>query len=183
MVSGFREEVTAEMRARLAVNRHGRLTADQWKDMVTEPLVILLLLMVPLILFLGPRLVVLTIRGILVISLVIVVVVVVPMLFRAYRYSRAPVHFSVLYAGADPVRGFVFWRPQVLYTREGQEIRFRKRLAPFVRLRPNRSYLVYYLKDGKQDVLLSLAPADHPEADRWQPDSAFHERFARRTGA
>jgi hypothetical protein len=170
------------MRSRLMTNRHGKLTSDQWKDMVTEPLIVLLLLLVPLILFLGPRLLMLTARGIIFVWVIALIVVFVPMLFRARRYARAAVYFDRLYAGDHPGPAFLFWRPTVLYTEDGTEIRFKRRLAPVSQLRPNRAYLVYYLRDASEYVLLSMAPADHPDSHQWQPSSAFHERFARRAG-
>ena len=47
------------------------------------------------------------------------------------------------------------------------------------------SYLPYLLEPHLRTIawycrLLSIAPADHPESERWQPSTAFHERFARR---
>jgi hypothetical protein len=170
------------MRARLAVNRHGQLTADQWKDMVTEPLVTLLLLLAPTIMILGPRVLAVTVRGLWVVAVVFVLMVVVPMIFRAQRYARAPVRCSTLYAGANPASRLFFWRPLVLYSADGEAVRFTKRLAPHLGLYPNRAYLVYYLQDSKHQVLLSLAPADHPDARHWQPSDLFQERLRRRTG-
>jgi hypothetical protein len=178
----MRDEVSQDMRSRLLTNRHGRLTSDQWKDMVTEPLAVLLLLMVPIVLILGPRLTVIVARGWLILLAVGLLVVVIPTLLRARRYSRAPIYFERLYAGDNPVSILLFWRPQILFTEDGEERRFRRRLAPPMRLRPNRAYLVYYLQDNQQPVLLSMAPADHPAIDQWQPSAAFHERFARRAG-
>lgn len=178
----MRDELSQEMRSRLLTNRHGKLTGDQWKDMVTEPLVVLLLLMIPVILLAGPRISALVTRGWLVLLGALVMLVVIPVLLRARRYALAPVYFEQLYAGERPGSIFFFWRPQVLYTADGREMRFRRRLAPMLYLRPNRAYLVYYLRDAGQNVLLSIAPADHPDAERWQPSAAFHERFARRAG-
>jgi hypothetical protein len=178
----LRDEVSAEMRDRLSNNRHGRLTVDQWKDMVTEPIIILLMLTIAAVLVFGPRLLVLTARGMVFLVLAVLLMLVVPLAFRAWRYARAPVHFERLYASDNPASAVLFWRPQVLYTENGTEIRFRRRLAPITQLRPNRAYCVYYLRDAGQYVLLSMAPADHPDAERWQPSQTFHERFARRTG-
>lgn len=176
------DDLSQDMRSRLLTNRHGKLTPDQWKDMVTEPLVILLLLLAPAIIVLGPRLGGFIARGWAVMLVAGLLVLVVPLLFRARRYARAPLYFEQLYAGDNPALPLLFWRPQLLYTPNGEERRFRKRLAPSLRLRPNRAYIVYYLRDAGQLVLLSIAPADHPDAVRWQPSTAFHERFARRGG-
>lgn len=174
------DSVSPDMRDRLLTNRHGKLTSDQWKDMVTEPLAILLVLLMPLVIIAGPRLVAFTLRGIVIVLVAVVVLVILPLLFRARRYARAAVHVETLYAGDNPRPMLLFWRPLVLYTKAGNLIRFKKRLAPNVRLRPNHAYLAYYLRDAGEYVLLSIAPADHPDSDRWQPSSAFHERFARR---
>ncbi|MBZ0304212.1 MAG: hypothetical protein K8J31_31040 [Anaerolineae bacterium] len=177
----MRDEVSSEMRARLISNRNGKLTVDQWKDMVTEPLTILLLLLAPLVIVMGPRLAAFSIRGWIIVLLVGTTLLSVPLIFRAWRYARAAIHFEKLYAGDHPSPAVLFWRPCVLYTDKGTEVRFTKRLAPVVALRPNHAYIVYYLRDSGQHVLLSLAPAEHPDAERWQPSPAFHERFARRT--
>src|SRR5690606_1373431 len=86
--------ISQAMRARLTINRDGRLTSEQWKDLVTEPLVILLLVLAPLILILGPRLVALALRGWVLALVVVLLVVVVPIIARAWRYARLPVHFA-----------------------------------------------------------------------------------------
>ena len=90
------DSVPPEMRGRLLSNREGKLTGEQWKDMVSEPLVIVLLLAAPAIMVLGPRLL-LGFRGFLFIAAVVLLVVMVPTLWRAFRYWRAPVHFAELY--------------------------------------------------------------------------------------
>ncbi len=170
------------MRARLTMNRDGRLTSEQWKDLVTEPLVILLLVLAPIILILGPRLVALALRGWLLVVGVVLVVVVVPIIVRAWRYARVPVYFATLYAGDHPTYMGVFRRRLELYTADGEAVRFNKQLAPSIPLRRNRAYLVYYLRENDRPILLSFAPADHPDAERWKPSTSFHTRFAERTG-
>lgn len=175
------DNVSAQMRSRLLTNRHGKLTTDQWKDIVTEPLITLLLLLTPAIVILGPSLFLLTLRIFFVLLVVVAIIVMIPMVFRARRYARAPIYFERLYAGDHPTRRLFFWRPQVLYTEEGEALRFTKRLAPFLPLRPNHAYVTYYLREADQHVLLSLAPADHPEAEKWQPSTTFYDRQARRT--
>lgn len=148
--------------------------------MVTEPLVILMLLMAPLVLVLGPRLLAFTARGLIVLVVTVALMVLIPMIFRARRYARAPVQFAQLYASDNPISGFLFWRPLVFYTEGGEEIRFKKRLAPLIRLRPNRAYIVYYLEEPEHKVLLSFAPVEHPDAAHWQPSTNFYARQARR---
>ena len=174
------EHVTEHMRSRLAQNREGRLTSDQWKDMVTEPLTVLLLLMVPVVIFIGPRVLAFGARGLIFVLLTALLVMVIPLIFRARRYARAAVQFERLYAGDNPTPITRFWQPLELYSADGQPIRFKKRLAPYTLLHPNRSYLVYYLREHDHNVLLSLAPAEHPEVDKWLPTTTFYNRQAQR---
>ena len=174
--------ISQAMRARLTINRDGRLTSEQWKDLVTEPLVILLLVLAPLILILGPRLVALALRGWVMALAVVLLVVVVPIVARAWRYARLPVHFATLYAGDYPGAVGFFRRKLELYTADGEAVRFNKQLAPPTSLRPNRAYLVYYLRENDRPILLSFVPADHPDADQWKPSASFHTRFAERAG-
>jgi hypothetical protein len=181
MAKPKREVVSKEMRARLLTNRHGKLTTDQWKDMVTEPIIKLLLLMVPAVLLLGPLAISMTARVLWVVGLAVLIVMVIPLVFRARRYARAPVHFATLYAGGNPLTPWLFWQADVLYTQSGEAIRFGKRLAPFTILKPDEAYNVYYLREANVNVLLSLAPADHQDSDLWQPSESFQARQAQRS--
>jgi hypothetical protein len=174
-----RDIVTPEMRARLLVNREGKLTSDQWKSIVTEPLATLLVLMIPGVFILGPRLAYFLVGGLWIVAVMVIVAVVAVLAARAARYARLPLHFGTFYAGDVPPL-WMFWKPDLLYTEADKPVRFGKRLAPNLRLQPGQSYLVYYLKDTGNNVLLSIAPADHVEADRWKPTPAFQARFSRR---
>jgi hypothetical protein len=122
-----------------------------------------------------------TARVLWVVGLAVFIVIVIPLIFRARRYARAPVHFATLYAGANPLTPWLFWRADVLYTQSGEAIRFTRRLAPFTILKPDGAYIVYYLREPKENVLLSLAPADHEDVDLWQPSESFHTRQAQRS--
>lgn len=183
-MASYTEPINPEMASRLAENRDGRLTSNQWVSIVTEPLNLLLLLCLPLILVVGPRLFLLSLRGgrILPIMLIMLVIVVVPLVFRAMRYARIPVEHAVLYSDTVQPSRWFFWRPPVMFHEDGSPARFRKRLAPYTPLEPNQSYIVYYMKDGDQMVLLSLAPTNHRYAERWQPSTTFHTRQQRRKG-
>lgn len=174
------DSVTEYMRARLLVNRHGRLTTDQWKDMVTEPLATLGVLLIPGVFVLGPRLGAFIWGGFALVTLAAVLALVISLALRARRYARAAVHFAILHGGAATPPFWAVWRPIVLYTEDGEAVRFGKRLTPYTRLQQNVPYLVYFLQDGTTNVLLSLAPAHHPDADLWQPSAAFHSQFGRR---
>ena len=175
-----RQTVSPDMQKRLAANRQGRLTADQWKELVMEPVVVILLLMVPVLFILGPRVAVLG-RGLWLTGILIFVLIIVPALFRAYRYGRLPIQCATLVAGEQTPPSWKVWKPPVLHTPSGAVIRFDKKLAPYTMLARGKSYLVYYLKDGKSYVLLSIIPADHPDADKWQPSATFKARAGQRT--
>lgn len=168
------------MRARLLVNRHGKLTTDQWKDMVTEPLATLTLLFIPGAVILGPRLGAFIWGGFMMVTLAAIIALAVSLLLRARRYARAPVHFAILRAGDHIPPFWAYWRPTVLYAENGNATRFHKRLAPYTRLQRGQQYLVYFLQEDQANVLLSIAPADHPDADLWQPSAQFQSRLNRR---
>lgn len=163
-------------------NRDGRLTPDQWKQIVAEPLVTLMVLMIPGIFVLGPRLGAFIIGGSWLIGLMVIAGLGLMLLLRAIRYARAPLHMGTFYAGEETGTWWMFWKPEVMYNESDKPVRFHKRLAPPLPTRPGGRYLVYYLKDADKNVLLSIAPADHADANRWQPTAAFQARFARRSG-
>jgi hypothetical protein len=173
--------VTDEMRVRLLANRNGKLTIQQYKDAITAPLSTLLVLLAPLILILGTQLALLTARGLWIVLLLGVVGLLVPLIARARRYARAPVRFAVLHADEHPTSFWTFWKPHVMVTQSGETVKFRSRLAPYLRQRPKHDYLVYYLEEAGGNVLLSIAPLDHPDADRWQPTTVFETRLRQRT--
>ncbi len=176
------DSVSPEMRRRLLTNRNGKLTADQWLDLVTEPLVGLLLLLPPVLLIFGPRIAIFKL-AFWVVLLAALAAMFVPAILRARRYARAPLHFDTLYAGARAAPFWRFWRPPALRTASGEQVRFSRRLAPYTPLRRDCAYHVYYLKDSEGLTLLSIAPADHPDARLWQPTEAFAARFERRGGS
>ncbi|RMF79403.1 MAG: hypothetical protein D6737_11570 [Chloroflexi bacterium] len=185
MTKHKRTDVSQDMRKRLRENRHGRMTTDQWKDMVTEPVGKLLALMIPMapvVVLAGSRFLLLGIRRLWFVVLVILVVTIVPLVFRAMRYSRAKVRFATLYAAEDfhTFSFLMFWKKAKFYTENNEEIRFNRRLAPHIPLERDRAYLVYYIEDAGGWVLLSIAPADHPEAEKWKPSERFNTRFAHR---
>jgi len=170
-----------EMRVRLLANRNGKLTTQQYKDVITAPLATLLLLLTTLIIILGARFAILLTRGLWILLLVGIVVLLVPLAMRARRYARAPVHFAVLNAGDHPRSFWQFWKSQEMQTQAGNAVQFRTRLAPYLPLKVNCDYLVYYLEEPDGGILLSLAPADHPDAENWRPTSVFDTRYKDRT--
>ena len=172
--------IPKEMRVRLLANRNGRLTTQQYKDVITAPLATLFLMLTPLIIILGARFAVLFTHGLWILLLVGIIALLVPLVLRARRYARAPVHFAILNAGSHPRAFWLFWKPQVMQTQTGQAVPFRTRLAPYLRLKVNCDYLVYYLEEPDGSILLSVAPADHPDAENWRPTSVFNTRFKER---
>lgn len=156
------------MRARLVANAQGKLTAEQRRDLVTEPLTPLLILLIPGVI-LGSNLLgrALLGRTLVLIVLGVLVIFAVPMVIRAWRYSNPDIQSAVLYTGANGVDRWLFWRAEVLYTDKGDPMKFRRRVAPITILKPNSAYRVYYLDEPVGLVLLSIAPVDHPDAPTW----------------
>lgn len=173
--------VTDKMRERLMSNRDGRIATDQWLDLVIDPLVTLLLLVVPAAIILGPRFTAFVVSLQLPIILLLALVAVgVPLFLRARRYARAPLHFDILTAEENPRGPLLFWRPQQFETQDGEIVRFYKRLSPFMYFRPGYPYMVYFLEEPGGNILLSVAPTDHPDAEKWYPTKFFERRQARR---
>ncbi len=182
MTKRKRDPVLPEMRQRLLANRDGRITANQWIDLIAQPLLILGVLLGLAYIVFGRYMVRLTANYWWVLVPLIILLVLVPLIARAYRYARAPVHFARLYAGVQPWWGFGFWKPQIFYTEHDKEMAFPRRMAPRLPLRIDCEYLVYYLEDGQGKVLLSAAPADHDDAELWLPTKQFEARHERRVG-
>lgn len=169
--------VSPEMRNRLQANRNGRLTTDQWLSIVTKPLLWLVLLIGLAVIVFGPRMMLLSARYWWLGLTLIVLLFVVPLVLRARRYARLPIHFARLYSG---MTALPFQRTTTLFTAADEAVPFRKRMTPMLRLRNDGEYLVYYLVDSSDRVLLSLAPADHADADQFLPTDSFKLRFNKR---
>lgn len=176
-----RDAVSKDMLERLLSNRDGRLTGEQWKDLVTEPLVKLLVVALPagVVMLLTPMGKVIA-RGALFVFVLVILIMFVPLLPRAWRYARMPVEFSVLYSGAKPRPFWRLWSKHEFYHESGAPIRFNKQLAPNFKVQPNQRYLIYYLEDRKDNVLLSAAPETHPDAEDWHPTFAYEMRYQKR---
>ena len=172
------EKILPEMRERLLTNSTGKLTVSQWTDIVTQPIVSLLILLVPLT-FIIPRLI--WGFGVWMIGFLLLILIGV-ILMRAFRYARLPVQFEKMQAEADSAPFWMIWRGSVLADDAGKQMRFNSRLAPPPRLKRQTTYDVFYLRDNDRLILLSIAPANHPDAKRWQPTKAFETRLKRRKG-
>ncbi|MDX1994237.1 MAG: hypothetical protein SF029_17760 [bacterium] len=175
-----RDTVVPEMRERLLTNRTGKLTPAQWVDVVMQPVITLLVLMIPATVVLWTRLALLLRPGLLVLG-IITAVLLVTLVARAVRYARTPVHYTTLEAKAGSAPFWMFWKPVRLYDETGNALIFRKRLSPRPIITPGRRYQVYYLKEAGENILLSLGPTDHPDAAQWEPDRFFQTRHKRRT--
>jgi hypothetical protein len=174
------DKISPEMRKRLLSNRQGKLTTQQWMDMITEPLVPVLLLIAPVIVILGPRALVFGWTACIA-GLGVFAVLAIVSLYRARRYARMPVHFALATLSEGSVPLWKFWQPPVMQTDLGEQLRFNRWIAPKLRIQRNRPYLVYYFKEAEGCVLLSAAPADHPEVEQWKPGEMFAARLKQRT--
>ena len=173
-------KIAAQMRERLLVNRTGKMTSDQWLDIVLQPLTTLLVLMIPLSVVLLPIFLRLAFRIWVIVPLLFVMFV-ATILARGYRYARAPVYFATLTPGTSSTMTRFLRRAVTLYDAEGHGLHFKKWLAPRPPLKDGQPYIVYYLKDHDTNIILSLAPAHHPDAEKWQPTEMFEARLKRRT--
>lgn len=162
---------------RIARNRTGRLTISQWFDITIEPVITLLVLLLPLGVLLLPRLLMWG-RSLWWLVLIVGLVVLIPVPFRAVRYMRMPLRYATLYGGRIPPL-WAFWQPTVFYTPDGEALRFNKLLAPRQRIGRDTAYGVYYFEDAQHRVLLSWYPLEHADANHWQPTEAFEQRDGR----
>lgn len=178
MTDSVSEKIVPEMRERLLINSTGKLTVSQWMDIVTQPIVSLMILLVPLT-FILPRLI--WGFGLWMIGLLLIVLIGV-IVMRAFRYARLPVQFGRMQAKGDSAPIWMVWRGSVLTDEAGKLFRFNSRLSPPPRLKQDSTYDVYYLRDNERLILLSVAPATHPDAKRWQPNKSFETRLKRRQG-
>ncbi|RMG90035.1 MAG: hypothetical protein D6712_00580 [Chloroflexi bacterium] len=170
-----RNIVSDDMRLRLLSNRHGRLTTQQWLTLVAEPLVPILLLTAPAILIFGPRLAAMA-RILPLLMLLGVVLLGAMLITRARRYARKPLRFAVLHAEKDGATIWQFWKRPTLQTRSGIVLKFNKSIAPPLSIKQGQTYIAYFLVDTDRYILLSIAPADHPDAESWYPANAFAKR-------
>jgi len=159
------------MRARLLANRRGKLHNDQWREVVVEPLVTVLVLMVPTIILLRSFLLTLFVGGLWMVGVGGLLVGGILLFFRARRYRRIRVHFGVFRAPDTLPPTWRFWKPVILMTPNGTILSFKHSLTSDKRFKANQEYLVYYLKsdDSKVFTLLSFAPTDHLDTSTWQP--------------
>lgn len=172
-----RDSVVPEMQARLQSNKYGKMTTNQWFDLVTQPIVSLMVLCLPLAIFL-PQFSLFMIGWMLALLAVISIGIFV---MRAYRYARAPIHFAHFNATSSAAALWNRLRPLHLLDEHEERIKFNQRLCPMPKLEGGRAYIAYYLKDDNVHILLSIAPANHPDSADWQPTKLFARRFEQRS--
>lgn len=171
--------VIPAMRQRLAANRQGRLSPAQWFDISTDPLIVMLLLIAPLLVIFSARALPLFVRGG---WIIVLVALLVPVVLRARHYARLPVRYLVLEASQQNWGRVRFWRRQ-FHTADGRTVTFQRSLAPVFPVETGRRYIVYYLAEHDRRLLLSAAPEDHADAALWQPTKSFQWRYEKRTQA
>ena len=174
-----KDVVVSEMRARLLANRNGKMTPGQWLDMVLYPVMTLMVVMIPLSVVLLPVLFRIALR-LWTVGPILLLVFAYVFISRAYRYARAPIHFATLTPRRTTLPVRLFWKSITLYDEDGSGLKFGKWLAPRPSLKGDQAYIVYYLKDQDSHIVLSLAPANHPDVKLWQPTNLFEQRMARR---
>jgi hypothetical protein len=169
--------VSSQMRERLLVNRHGKLHNEQRREVVMEPLITILLLMVPIIILLRSFLLTLFVGGLWMIGVGALLAVGIMLFMRARRYARVPVYFGVFRAPNKLPPKLMLWKPIVLALSDGTPLQFKHSLASDKRFKGNQEYLVYYLKSAEGYTLLSFAPTDHLESHTWRPAKDFKTSF------
>lgn len=175
-----RKPITNMIKTWLGTNRHGRLTSDQWLNLVTAPILTLIFLSVPVtLLFIAtPARLLLAFRGygrwVLPIFLGALVIMLV---LRARRYARLPVYQGIFYSDErETSLGGMFQQNLRLFTEKGEPITFQRFAGPKPALEPDTPYMVYFLVEEDQRTLLSYAPTAHPDVERWEPSEKFYER-------
>jgi hypothetical protein len=169
--------VSPQMRERLLANRRGKLHNEQWREVVTEPLITILLLMVPVIILLRSFLLTLFVGGLWMVGVGALLAVGIMLFMRARRYARVPVYFGVFHTPNKLPSKFMLWKPIILVLSDGTLLQFRYSLASDKHFKVNQEYLVYYLKSAEGYTLLSFAPTDHLESHNWRPAKDFKTSF------
>ena len=151
-------------------NRDGRLSTRQWLELITEPLVSLLLLSVPMALLLGRF----GLAGRLLV-LALVIGFLLTLALRAIRFARVRLCYRELYAVQLQPR-WKFWRKTTFAGRTGDAVRFNHKIAGKLRVKPDESLHAYYVTLGGRNILVSMIPQAHPKADLAEPSADFERR-------
>jgi len=182
-----REPLSRMLRSWLSVNRTGKLASDQWLNLLTAPLLTLIWLAVPLVIIFvfSPARVLLRLGLYSRLAIpVFLVAVVMMLLLRARHYARLPLYRAVLYADNQSLRPWTAVTGDVrLYDETGNIVKFDGFAASVPQLENDIPYLVYFLEEPSNRVLLSYAPLNHPDIDQWEPTDDFFNRQKRRSSA
>jgi hypothetical protein len=169
--------VSPQMRERLLANRRGKLHNEQRRELVMEPLITILLLMIPAIMLLRGYLLTLFVGGLWMIGVGALLAVGIMLFMRARRYAHIPVYFGVFRAPHKLPSKLMLWKPVVLALSDGTPLHFKHSLASDKHFQASQEYLVYYLKSAEGYTLLSFAPTDHLESHTWRPTKDFKTSF------
>lgn len=169
--------VSPQMRAQLLANRHGKLHNEQWREIVLEPLITILVLMVPTIILLRSFLLTLFVGGLWMVGAGALLAGGIMLVTRARRYARIPVYYGVFRATTKLPAKWMFWKSLTLIATDGKTISFKRSLAPDRNIQPDQEYMVYYFKAADGYVLLSFVPSDHLESATWRPAADFKTSF------
>ncbi|MEM6527766.1 MAG: hypothetical protein AAF653_05700 [Chloroflexota bacterium] len=168
-----RNTVSRMMQIWLKENGRGKLAYDQWMELVTLPLLPMLLASVPVIVLfafspVGGLQILRVARFGGVVVLLVLVLIIGALVVRGIRLSKLPVHQAKLYAGAESDLFSRFSRTFVMYTRGGDPIEFNNMLRGKPDLIPDEPYVVHFLEDEERRTMVSYGIASHPNADEWR---------------
>lgn len=165
--------VSPQMRERLLANRQGRLHNDQRREIVMEPVITMLLLLVPAIILLRSFLLTLLVGWLWMVGVGALLVGGLVLFRRMRHYARVPVYFGIFRSPDKLSVKWMFWKPIILTASDGTLQAFKHSLAPDKRFQANQEYLVYYMKANEGSTLLSFAPTDHLENNLWRPTKDY----------
>lgn len=166
------------MRKCLLANRQGKLHSDQRREVVMEPVVTVMLLMVPAIILLRRLLVTVFVGSFWMLGVGVLIFGGLMLFMRSRRYARIPVHYGVFRSPEKLPSRWLFWKPIGLLASNGKWIFFKYSLAPDKRMQPDQEYLVYYLTSAQGNTLLSFAPSDHLDNLSWTPAKDFKKHYS-----
>ncbi len=138
------------MQTCLTANRQGKLSREQYRELVMEPLTIAILLLPAFILVRSQT----PLPGGWMLGVIALGLLVLWILRRAVRYRRIQVQTLTL--RAEKSRR-VLWRGVALSDNAGQVTHFARSLAPRFTLERGHTYRVYYFVDAGRNILLSIA--------------------------
>ncbi len=162
--------ITENLKDDFLRNRNGKLSSRQWLELVTEPIVTLMLLSVPLILLVGRF----GIAGRYIVLLIVIGFIAMTVL-RAMRFARVKLMYRILYAEQTYPR-WMFWRKTTLTSVGGDHIRFDHHVIRKAQFPKDQALKVYYMDVAERRILLSVIPQKHPQSHLAEPTDLFKRR-------